>query len=191
MSVVLLLATGQRTFETDAKCQQPTSDMCRATKAYIDCLMSSSARARRFAVDLSSVSLSSERLLLKSFTGDDAREAFLAATPTIARFMSWEPAPSLEVFERIWQSWIPKMRVSRITQFGGLVCEAIEGWRILIWFAVRRRATGLNLAKVMDLLAPDTLRTSCSRSPRAVGHAGSGTGKLDGCGAARSSTFNQ
>jgi RimJ/RimL family protein N-acetyltransferase len=34
----------------------------------------------------------------------------LAATPTIARFMSWEPAPSLEAFERIWQSWIPKMR---------------------------------------------------------------------------------
>jgi hypothetical protein len=47
---------------------------------------------------------------LKSFTGDDAREAFLAATPTIARFMSWEPAPSLEAFERIWQSWVPKMR---------------------------------------------------------------------------------
>jgi RimJ/RimL family protein N-acetyltransferase len=61
-------------------------------------------------MDLSSVSLSSRRLLLKSFTSDDAREAFLAATPTIARFMSWEPAPSLEAFERIWQSWIPKMR---------------------------------------------------------------------------------
>ena len=61
-------------------------------------------------MDLSSVWLSSQRLLLKSFTGDDAREAFLAATPTIARFMSWEPAPSLEAFERIWQSWIPRMR---------------------------------------------------------------------------------
>jgi hypothetical protein len=61
-------------------------------------------------MDLTSLSLSSQRLLLKSFTRDDAREAFLAATPTIARFMSWEPAPSLEAFERIWQSWIPKMR---------------------------------------------------------------------------------
>jgi RimJ/RimL family protein N-acetyltransferase len=61
-------------------------------------------------MDLSSVSLSSQRLLLKAFTSDDAREAFLEATPTIARFMSWEPAPSLEAFERIWQSWIPKMR---------------------------------------------------------------------------------
>ncbi|MFZ0151952.1 MAG: GNAT family N-acetyltransferase [Xanthobacteraceae bacterium] len=61
-------------------------------------------------MDLSSVSLSSQRLLLKSFTGDDAREAFLAATPTVAQFMSWEPAPSLEAFELTWQSWIPKMR---------------------------------------------------------------------------------
>jgi RimJ/RimL family protein N-acetyltransferase len=60
-------------------------------------------------VDQSSLSLSSQRLLLKSFTGDDAREAFQAATPTIARFMSWEPASSLEAFELIWQSWIPKM----------------------------------------------------------------------------------
>lgn len=61
-------------------------------------------------MDLSSVTLSSQRLLLKSFTGDDAREAFAAVTPTVARFMSWEPAPSLEAFELTWQSWIPKMR---------------------------------------------------------------------------------
>jgi len=61
-------------------------------------------------MDLSSVSLSSQRLHLKSFTGDDAREAFEAATPAIARFMSWEPAPSLEAFAPIWESWIPKMQ---------------------------------------------------------------------------------
>ena len=61
-------------------------------------------------MDLSSVSLSSRRLLLKSFTRDDAQAAFLEATPTIAQFMSWEPAPSLEAFELIWQSWLPKMR---------------------------------------------------------------------------------
>jgi hypothetical protein len=41
-------------------------------------------------MDLSCVSLSSQRLLLKSFTRDDAREAFLAAMATIAWFMSWE-----------------------------------------------------------------------------------------------------
>ena len=61
-------------------------------------------------MNLSSISLSSERLVLKSFTGDDAREAFQEATPTVARFMSWEPVPSLEAFELICQSWIPRMR---------------------------------------------------------------------------------
>jgi RimJ/RimL family protein N-acetyltransferase len=61
-------------------------------------------------MDFSFISLSSGRLLLKSFTGDDAGEAFQEATPTVARFMSWEPAPSLEAFEGICESWIPRMR---------------------------------------------------------------------------------
>jgi RimJ/RimL family protein N-acetyltransferase len=68
-------------------------------------------------MDLSSISLSSQRLLLKSFTGEDAREAFGAATPTIARFMTWEPAPSLEAFAPIWQSWIPRMRAGTDVNF--------------------------------------------------------------------------
>lgn len=68
-------------------------------------------------MDLSSVSLSSQQLLLKSFTGDDAREAFEEATPTIARFMAWEPAPSFEAFASIWQSWIPAMRAGSDVHF--------------------------------------------------------------------------
>jgi RimJ/RimL family protein N-acetyltransferase len=68
-------------------------------------------------MDLSSVSLSSQRLLLKSFTGHDAREAFEAATPAIARFMAWEPASSLESFAPIWQSWIPKMHAGPDVSF--------------------------------------------------------------------------
>jgi RimJ/RimL family protein N-acetyltransferase len=68
-------------------------------------------------MDLRSVSLSSQRLLLKSFTGDDAREAFEAATPAIARFMSWDPAPSLEAFALICESWIPKMRAGTDVSF--------------------------------------------------------------------------
>jgi RimJ/RimL family protein N-acetyltransferase len=89
----------------------PAADICSATQKLYRLLENpSSGRASESAVDLSSVSLSSERLLLKSFIGDDAPEAFLAATPTVARFMSWEPAPSLEAFELTWQSWIPKMR---------------------------------------------------------------------------------
>jgi hypothetical protein len=68
-------------------------------------------------MDLSSVSLSSERLLLKSFTGHDAREAFEAATPAIARFMAWEPASSFESFAPIWQSWIPEMHAGTDVNF--------------------------------------------------------------------------
>jgi RimJ/RimL family protein N-acetyltransferase len=68
-------------------------------------------------MDLSTVSLSSQRLLLKSFTGDDAREAFEAATPAIARFMSWEPASSFESFAPVWESWIPMMRAGTDVSF--------------------------------------------------------------------------
>jgi RimJ/RimL family protein N-acetyltransferase len=77
-------------------------------------------------MDLSSVSLSSQRLLLKSFTGDDAREAFEAATPAIARFMSWEPAPSPEAFALIWQSWIPKMQAGTDVSFAVRLKPSLE-----------------------------------------------------------------
>jgi RimJ/RimL family protein N-acetyltransferase len=60
-------------------------------------------------MNLSSVSLTSQRLLLMPFTSDDALEAIEAATPTLTRFMGWDPAPSLEVFSQIWRSWFPMM----------------------------------------------------------------------------------
>ena len=60
-------------------------------------------------MDLSSVNLSSQRLFLKSFSPEDALEVFEAVTPTITRFMGFEPAPSLEAFEQIWQNWFPLM----------------------------------------------------------------------------------
>ena len=61
------------------------------------------------AMDLSSVSLSSQRLFLKCFSPEDALEVFEAVTPTITRFMGFEPAPSFEAFEQIWQNWFPLM----------------------------------------------------------------------------------
>jgi RimJ/RimL family protein N-acetyltransferase len=84
-----------------------------------------------FAMDLSSVSLSSQRLLLKSFASEDAFEAFEATTPTLTRLMGWDPAPSLEAFAPIWQSWFPMMyagtdghfvvRVKSTLEFLGMV----------------------------------------------------------------------
>jgi len=60
-------------------------------------------------MSLNSVALTSQRLLLMPFTSNDAPEAFEAATPTLTRFMGWDPAPSLEVFAQIWRSWFPMM----------------------------------------------------------------------------------
>src|SRR3974390_413105 len=56
-------------------------------------------------MDLSSISLRSERLLLRAFAPTDAQEAHAAATPTVARYMTWDPAPSLESFAEIWRIW--------------------------------------------------------------------------------------
>ena len=79
-----------------------------------------------FAVDLSSVSLSSQRLFLKSFGSEDAFEAFEATTPTLTRFMKWEPAPSLEAFAAIWQSWIPVMCAGMDVHFVVRVKSTLE-----------------------------------------------------------------
>ena len=61
-------------------------------------------------MDLSSVNLPSQRLFLKSFSPVDAVEVFEAVSPTITRFMGFEPSPSLEAFEQVWKNWLPLMR---------------------------------------------------------------------------------
>ncbi len=61
-------------------------------------------------MDLSSVNLPSHRLSLKSFSPEDAVEVFGAVSPTITRFMGFEPSPSLEAFEQVWKNWLPLMR---------------------------------------------------------------------------------
>jgi hypothetical protein len=60
-------------------------------------------------MDLCSTSLSSSRVVLRSFRPEDAREVFAAATPALARYMSWAPAPCLDAFEKIWRGWLPMM----------------------------------------------------------------------------------
>jgi len=60
-------------------------------------------------MDLSSISLRPNRLLLTAFVPTDAPDAFAGATPTLSRYMGWDPAPSPEAFEQIWRSWLPMM----------------------------------------------------------------------------------
>lgn len=51
----------------------------------------------------------SARLVLSPFRGDDADEVFPCITPTLARFMEWEPAPSPAAFAAVWREWLPAM----------------------------------------------------------------------------------
>jgi RimJ/RimL family protein N-acetyltransferase len=59
--------------------------------------------------DLRAVTITSPRLLLRSFTPEDAPQAFTPVTPTLARYMSWDPSPSLDAFAEVWREWLPKM----------------------------------------------------------------------------------
>jgi RimJ/RimL family protein N-acetyltransferase len=60
-------------------------------------------------MDLSSTSLRTNRLLLKAFVPADAPDAYAASTSTLTRYMTWDPAPSLEHFEQICRTWFPMM----------------------------------------------------------------------------------
>ena len=61
------------------------------------------------ALDLRGVALATSRLSLRSFTAADAVDSFQAATPTLTRFMAWDPSPSLSAFAEVWGAWLPKM----------------------------------------------------------------------------------
>jgi len=61
---------------------------------------------------LRSVSIASPRLQLHSFAPDDAPEAFAPVTPTLTRFLAWDPSPSLEAFAEIWRTWLSAMAAS-------------------------------------------------------------------------------
>jgi RimJ/RimL family protein N-acetyltransferase len=58
---------------------------------------------------LSAIEITSTRLCLRSFKAQDAAESFAEATPTLTRFMGWDPSPSLAAFAEIWRDWLPKM----------------------------------------------------------------------------------
>jgi RimJ/RimL family protein N-acetyltransferase len=58
---------------------------------------------------LQNIVLISERLTLRSFAEHDAGESFAFATPTLTRFMAWDPSPSPAAFAHIWRGWLPKI----------------------------------------------------------------------------------
>ena len=44
------------------------------------------------------------------FTAADADDVYRAITPTLTRFMTFEPEASPEDFANVWQGWLPLMR---------------------------------------------------------------------------------
>ncbi len=44
------------------------------------------------------------------FTAADADDVYQAITPTLTRFMTFEPEASPEDFANVWQGWLPLMR---------------------------------------------------------------------------------
>lgn len=53
--------------------------------------------------------IESTRLLIKPFEAGDADAAFSCITPSLARYMAWEPAASRRDFDDVWQAWIPSI----------------------------------------------------------------------------------
>lgn len=60
-------------------------------------------------MDFRKTTLSSARLRLTAFEPDDAAEIFAAVTPTLTRYLAFDPSPSFAAFSEIWPTWIPKM----------------------------------------------------------------------------------
>jgi RimJ/RimL family protein N-acetyltransferase len=46
------------------------------------------------------------RLLLQPFSPADADEAYRCITPSLTRYMAWEPPANPDEFAKIWQAWI-------------------------------------------------------------------------------------
>lgn len=50
--------------------------------------------------------ITSGRLALRPFSGADADEAFACITPTLTRYLSFEPAATSADFEAVWRGWL-------------------------------------------------------------------------------------
>ncbi len=48
---------------------------------------------------LNTVTLSTQRLTLKPFTANDADETYNCITPTLTRYMAWDPQPRHELIK--------------------------------------------------------------------------------------------
>lgn len=52
------------------------------------------------------INIPTERLHLRPFSAADSVEAFDAITPTLTRFMAFDPPSSQSAFEAVWRQWL-------------------------------------------------------------------------------------
>lgn len=60
--------------------------------------------------DLTQCRVNTDRLLITPFTAADADDVYQAITPTLTRFMTFEPEESPEAFANVWEGWLPLIR---------------------------------------------------------------------------------
>ncbi|MDI3249668.1 MULTISPECIES: GNAT family N-acetyltransferase [Pseudomonas] len=58
-------------------------------------------------VDTHPIRILSQRLSIEPFCEQDAVESFPCITPSLTRYMSWEPPASLEEYAQVWGRWLP------------------------------------------------------------------------------------
>lgn len=58
-------------------------------------------------VDTHPFRILSQRLSIEPFCEQDAAESFPCLTPSLTRYMSWEPPASLEEYAQVWRQWLP------------------------------------------------------------------------------------
>ena len=73
----------------------------------------------------SDTTITSQRLALRPFTAADADEAFACITPTLTRYLSFEPPSAPADFEAVWRGWLREIAAG--TDFNFTLRERTSG----------------------------------------------------------------
>ncbi|KAF1039812.1 GNAT family N-acetyltransferase [Delftia sp. WSY_4] len=73
----------------------------------------------------SDTTITSQRLALRPFTAADADEAFACITPTLTRYLSFEPPSAPADFEAVWRGWLREIAAG--TDFNFTLRERASG----------------------------------------------------------------
>ena len=63
------------------------------------------------------IEIQSSRINLKPFTSNDAEECYACITPSLTRYMSWDPPQDQAAFELIWRVWLNTIKAGSDLNF--------------------------------------------------------------------------